>query len=176
MKLKKDTLVQKVLNVLQEIGEMIPAPFETPYAYIRRAGNLDRPRYWRAIGHMKKRGLVHIRSKAGKKFITLTQKGQLTTLLHKAKHFQKPKTWDGKWRLFIFDIPEQARIKRGMLRNLLKKNRFTKLQASVFISPYPINREAIAYLKKTGLSRYIRILRVDEMDETSELKLKYGLR
>ncbi|MCL5435994.1 MAG: CRISPR-associated endonuclease Cas2 [Patescibacteria group bacterium] len=176
MKQKGATLVQKVLKILQEIGEMAPAPFETPYAYIRRAGNLDRARYWRTVEHMKKRGLIRVASKAGKKFISLTSKGQLTVLLDKAKLFQQPKTWDGKWRVLIFDIPEQARQKREHLRRLLKKNGFSKLQASVFISPYPINREGVEYLKRSGLSNYIRILRVDEIDDDAQLKRKYRLK
>lgn len=174
--MKTKTLVQSILNFLQEIGEMMPEPFETPYAYIRRAGNLDRPKYWRAVSHMKKRGLVKVGTKAGKKFISLTKKGQIEILLQKAKSFQKPKTWDGKWRLFIFDIPEQARSKRDQLRHLLKENKFTKLQASVFISPYPINREGIKYLEKSGLSNYIRMLRVDEIDDDKRLKQIFKLK
>ena len=51
----------------------------------------------------------------------------------------------------------------------------TSFQASVFISPFRLNREAVWYLKKTGLIEYIRILRVDEMDEDKHLKKHFHL-
>ena len=85
------------------------------------------------------------------------------------------KRWDGKWRLVIFDIPESSREKRDHLRYLLKQNKFCKLQASVFISPYPLNREALEYLQFSKLFDYIRILRVDEMDNDSDLRKKFKL-
>ena len=56
-----------------------------------------------------------------------------------------------------------------------KKNGFYKLQASVFVSPHPLNREAIKYLKETGLYSYVRILRVDEADDDRDLRKKFGL-
>ena len=104
----------------------------------------------------------------------LTRSGELETLILKAC-LPKPASWDGKWRLIIFDIPESSKDKRNQLRWLIKKNGFTKLQASVFINPYPLNREAVAYLKQTGLMAYIRILRVDEIDSDAALKKHFNL-
>jgi len=49
------------------------------------------------------------------------------------------------------------------------------LQASVFISPHPLNREALIYLRQSGLMEFIRILRVDEMDNDKRLRKKFGL-
>ena len=73
-----------------------------------------------------------------------------------------------------FDIPEDARDKRDSLRSLLKKLGFVKLQASVFINPYPLNREALAYLRQSDLMGYIRIIKVEEMDSDLDLKKKFG--
>ena len=126
------------------------------------------------VSYLKKRGLVKLISKNGQKFLQLTEQGQLEMLVQKIG-IKKQKTWDGKWRLFIFDIPEDVREKRDLLRSLLKRNNFIKLQASVFISPYPLNREAIEYLKVTGLTQYIRILKVDEMDDDTGLRKKFNI-
>jgi CRISPR-associated endonuclease Cas2 len=75
----------------------------------------------------------------------------------------------------MFDIPEDHRDKRDKLRRLLKRNNFIKLQASVFISPYALNKQAVEYLKETGLDEYIRILRVDAIDKDEDLKKKFKL-
>ena len=75
----------------------------------------------------------------------------------------------------MFDIPEGSRDKRDKLRRLLQRSKFVKLQASVFISPFVLNREAISYLKRTGLIDYIRILRVDEIDDDKILRKHFSL-
>ena len=40
-----------------------------------------------------------------------------------------------------------SKPQRHLFRKLLRKNGFYKLQASVFISPYSLNREALEYLR-----------------------------
>ena len=77
--------------------------------------------------------------------------------------------------MVIFDIPEDARDKRGLLRRLLKRNHFIKLQASVFVSPYSLNREAISYLRKIGLINFVRIMKVEEMDNDAALRKAFQL-
>ena len=54
--------------------------------------------------------------------------------------------------------PKERSKKRDQFRWLLKRHGFIKLQASVYISPYPISREAIEYLNKSVLMPYIRII------------------
>jgi len=49
--------------------------------------------------------------------------------------YQKPKKWNGKWYLVIFDIPEKLKYKRDLLRQKLKQLGFGQLQQSVWISP-----------------------------------------
>lgn len=168
MPFKKITLTSRILSTLSEIGEMLPLPFETPYAYIRRAGGISYRQYYRTAQDLKKRRVVEIGRKLGKSFIKLTKKGELEVLLNLAR-YESGKPWDGKWRVVIFDIPEQARKRRDQLRGLLKRNGFKKLQASVFISPFALNRAAVEYLKQTKLIDFIRILRVDEIDDDRDL-------
>jgi DNA-binding transcriptional regulator PaaX len=123
---------------------------------------------------LQQRGWIKWVSKDGQKFLKLTKKGQIEALLAKAR-MPKPQKWDGKWRLVVFDIPEDAADKRVLLRSLLIKSGFIKLQASVYISPYPINREAIQYLEETKLIEYIRIGRLEELDNDKDLKRKFNL-
>ena len=131
--------------------------------------------YKNSVYNLSRRGAIEIIDKNGKRFLKLTRKGELEVLLAKAK-MPKQEKWDGKWRMFIFDIPESAKVQRNQLRSLLKKNNFKKLQASVYVNPYPLNREAVIYLKQTGLMDYIRIIKVEEMDNDKDLKKKFGLK
>jgi phenylacetic acid degradation operon negative regulatory protein len=131
--------------------------------------------YKSSVYNLRRSGVIDIISKDGKKLLKLTKKGQLKVLLAKAQLPEQGK-WDGKWRIILFDIPEGARLQRDQFRGLLKRNNFKKLQASVYASPYPLNREAIEYLRQTRLMAYIRIIKAEEIDDDRDLKKKFSLK
>ena len=72
------------------------------------------------------------------KFISLTPKGQARLDLLEIINWKmnKPKKWDGRWRLLIFDIPEKRKPLREKVRNTLFDIGFQRLQDSVWIYPY----------------------------------------
>jgi CRISPR-associated endonuclease Cas2 len=168
------SLTDIILDNLLNLRGIFPRPYENGYSWARRVRNVSQGEYRQALRRMQQYGLLKITQKNNKKFIELTEDGQLEALLLKAK-LDRPNYWDGKWRLFMFDIPEGSKEKRNVLRTLLKNNSYVKLQASVYISPYPLNREAILYLNNSGLRDYIRILKVEEMDFEKDLLKKFSL-
>src|ERR1700682_3536619 len=85
-----------------------------------------------ALYRLWKKGWIKYVDKEGERFLKLTRHGEIEALLIKT-YFPPQMEWDGKWRMFIFDIPESAKEKRDVLRKLLKKNSFKKLQASVYV-------------------------------------------
>jgi len=72
------------------------------------------------------------------KFIRLTPKGEtkLRQLEHHNYQLLKPKRWDKKWRVLIFDVPEKRRGIRDKVRNIITSVGFMKLQKSVWVYPY----------------------------------------
>ncbi len=124
---------------------------------------------------LKQKGWIHEEYQEGKRISELTKHGELEALFVTMHIVGSAKSWDGKWRLVIFDIPEAASGVRQRLRLLLKGIGFRALQASVYINPYPISRAAIDYLNKSGLIRYIRVLRVDEIDNAKDLYMMFQL-
>ena len=72
------------------------------------------------------------------KFIRLTDKGEkkLRQLENYNFQFEKPKKWDGRWRIIIFDIKEGRKGTREKLRLTLKSIGFARLQNSVWVFPY----------------------------------------
>ena len=172
---KKSEFVSLVLEFLEDVAQLVPRPLESPYAHVKRLRKLTYKEYYDAMYHLHRRGVVRIQKQDGKNFIQLTEKGALETLFEHAG-IEKQNVWDKKWRILTFDIPEDAHLERDRLRSLLKRNNFYKLQASVFIHPFPLNKKAIRYLLEAGLSRYIRIMRVEEMDFDGDLKKHFSLR
>jgi DNA-binding transcriptional regulator PaaX len=105
-----------------------------------------------AIKKLYNRGLIEIIKKAnGEKYARLTQEGRKHLLKFEfeglSKH--KPKKWDKKYRVVIFDIKESTRFSRDDLRYMLLKFGFIRLQNSVWVYPYPC--EGAINLLKTHL-------------------------
>lgn len=72
---------------------------------------------------------------SGKRLHRLTEAGR--NLAHGGRDPEKAwaTQWDGKWRLFLFDIPETESTKRRQLTRALAKAGCGCLQGSVWISP-----------------------------------------
>lgn len=168
------SLSDLILENLFNARGLFSRPYAISYKLAYKRDSLSVREFGQAVSRLSERKLLAVTEKNNKKFIKLTNKGQLEVLMSKSI-LTKPARWDGKWRLFTFDIPEDSKEKRNILRKLLKQNQFCKLQASVYISPYPLNKEAIIYLNQSGLRDYVRILKVEEMDSDAELLKKYNL-
>ena len=76
----------------------------------------------------------------------------------------RPKTWDRKWRIVMFDVLEDDRRVRNFFRNQLKRLGFYELQKSVFVYPYPCKKqmERLSDLYRNGAAiRYVEATYVD---------------
>jgi len=137
------------------------------------------PVYYRvAIHRMKKKGMVKEARRGGKKFLKLTKRGKVQALLCRVEQCPRPhpRTWNGKWWLALFDIPEMGKLLRNRIRKTLKGVGFYCLQKSVYIWPYELPDDLIVYLNDSGLGRYIRLVRVDRLDDDRKLKRMFKLR
>jgi len=82
----------------------------------------------------------------GDRLYRLTETGRLHALGGRDPETQWSRSWDGQWRLVLFDIPMDRHIQRGRLRRYLRNRRFGYLQGSVWVTPDPLHgeREALA--------------------------------
>lgn len=71
--------------------------------------------------------------------------------------------WDKKWRVVIFDIPQELHNKRNRFRKKLKSLGFYKIQKSVFVFPYPCENELAKYCSWLDISEYINIIDADNL-------------
>src|SRR3989338_1597786 len=71
------------------------------------------------------------------------------------------KEWDGKWRIVIFDIPEEKRIIRNLFRRNLKKWGFKHLQKSVWISKRNIFDKLESYINDLGIERWVVVMEIN---------------
>lgn len=106
----------------------------------------------------------------------LTDKGKLKAINF---HFQEMKiktpTWDGKWRIVVFDIPEKIRKGRDALREKLKDLGFYELQKSVFVFPYECRDEINFLIEFFELRKYVRYGVLESIDNDLHLRKIFKL-
>jgi phenylacetic acid degradation operon negative regulatory protein len=72
---------------------------------------------------------------SGKRLHRLTEAGRAVALGGRDPEKAWAQAWDQKWRLFLFDIPEQQKSQRRQLTRALAKAGCGCLQGSVWIAP-----------------------------------------
>lgn len=81
----------------------------------------------------------------------------------------KPKYWDRKWRVVIFDVPHSRKKAREALRNKLKDMDFFQLQKSVWVHPFPCENEIWYVADVFAIRPCIEVLTVDNFNNLSAL-------
>ncbi|MBI2041973.1 MAG: hypothetical protein HYT20_03070 [Candidatus Nealsonbacteria bacterium] len=128
--------------------------------------------------NLKRQGYINIENKNHQIYISLTREGK-----KKAGRFQidslkinKPKKWDKKWRLVIFDIAQLKRLQRNAFRGKLKELGFCPLQKSVWVHPYKCNDEIGLLREFFGLSqKEIRLIIAEDIEEERFLRKIFKL-
>ena len=109
--------------------------------------------------------------------IRLTEKGQarLDFLEMKDWKINKPRKWDGRWRMLIFDIPETRKSLREKIRLTLSSVGFLRLQDSVWIYPYDCE-DLVSLLKADfRVGKDLLYLIVDSVENDKSFKKSFGL-
>jgi len=137
------------------------------------------PSYFnRAVNRLENRGLLEFKkTRDGKTFVRLTKKGQKELLKYQIrdKIIKKPKKWNKKWHVVIFDIKEEARNLREGLRIELINLGFVKLQNSVWVYPYECE-EVVAMIKTYfRIAKDVLYMTVDKIENDKWLKEEFDL-
>ena len=109
--------------------------------------------------------------------LTLTPGGEAALRRLELKEFDvlKPKKWDKRWRVLIFDIPESRKGLRNKVRSTLRAIGFVPLQASVWVYPYDCE-DLITLLKADfRVGNDLLYLIVDQIENDRHLRLEFGL-
>lgn len=180
----RSEIVKDILICLATAGLFYVAA-GSPYFVInlwrnyRRLRRYPKRKFYTAFYRLRKRGCLQVEKRNHQLYLSLTEKGK-----YLAGRFQidslkikKPKKWDKKWRLVIFDISQLKKIFRELLRSKLKELGFYPLQKSVWIHPFSCQDE-IEFLKEFfGLTeREVRLIVAEEIGEDNWLRKIFKLK
>jgi len=87
----------------------------------------------------------------------------------------KQTPWDGKWRLVMFDVPEQWLKVRHTLRRKLKQLGFYHFQRSVFILPYDCRKEIDLITEYLKITPFVHLLTTERFLGDKQLIIKFNL-
>lgn len=107
----------------------------------KRSEDLDK--FYNSFYYLRKKGLLKMEYSGKQLHVSLSKDGKILAEKYSIDKLQikKPKKWDKKWRILIFDIEEKYRTKREALRGKLKELGLYQLQKSVWVCPYHFQEE-----------------------------------
>jgi len=108
--------------------------------------------YEQTLRKMLKAGEIERIIKKGEPYFRITSQGNIKLVREVPLGKRIGKSWDGKWRMVIFDIPEISKVKRENLRKKLKELGLAQWQKSVYITPFDVGQELAEYLVATNLA------------------------
>src|SRR3989338_10639811 len=126
----------------------------------------------RVIKQLAKRNILSVYRIGDDITVEVKDKNNVEIIKYSLKHLldlKKNQVWNGKWFLLIFDIPEEERIKRTLLRNLIREIGFYQYQQSVYVFPYECEDEVSLLKKIVEGEEYIKYIIADRLENQDAL-------
>ncbi len=150
----------RMMRDFRELQELSDAQIREAARYVVRK------KYIRVV--RRARNIVNIElTRAGKK---VRSRAALDAI-----RIEPQKTWDRKWRIVIFDIPNHLKSRRDGFAGALKRIGFRPYQKSVFICPFPCEEELQAIAGYFGVTEYIDIVVAEKVSRSKSLQTVYRL-
>src|SRR3989344_34478 len=144
--------------------------FQTNQGFQRKTTN--------SFYYLKKRGLLEMKRDGHDIHIALTKEGRKLAGKYQIDDLAiaRPKKWDKKWRLIIFDIPATSNIIRDVFRGKLKEFGFCQLQKSIWVYPFECREEVKLLREFLGAdTKQIQVLEVSRMEDERYLRKIFGV-
>ena len=188
MKLKrsqKGELLEKTLNA---IGNAVIAISRHParnslsvYRAIRDFKDLQdaSKRQLQSISrYAVRKKYITVRKSEDSAEIEVTEAGK-KLMQRRALHSLKPKrqkTWDGKWRIVMFDVPNHSKKARDAFAATLKRLGFEHFQKSVFLCPYPCEEELEIVADYYDIADCVEVVIAERITHEDSFKRLFGLK
>lgn len=184
-KYRRGQLALKILYFVS-VGAAIPAVLVAPnmakvlFPLLRGfAKRLESRSYAlkKSLVKLKEDRFLRIEKRGDDYVLVLTEKGRTRVLRGKIETLRipRPKHWDKKWRVILFDIPEQHKKAREALRQKLRELGFYHLQKSCFVYPFECRDEVDFISEFFGVFDHINYVVAESLGGEEELKKFFSL-
>lgn len=109
-----------------------------------------------ALKRLRLQGCVRYDARDSRTPVVLTKRGMARiSRLQFRDILEGKRRWDYLWRVVLFDIPERLRPLRSTLVYDLTMARFFPLQKSVFVCPFPCEKEVRELCARLRIRKYV---------------------
>lgn len=168
---RKKRLEAFAVDVLVRLNDLIGDMENRSLAYVLSGGRMsafanpdwELDRFWtarnrrarRALYALKKQKLIEVQQRGRRVQIALTEAGEQRLLERRIAQAKKYTTNDVV--IVVFDIPEEERKTRLLIRRFLSEHHFTQVQKSVWESPYDVGEAMTAFLATMDVGDWIHV-------------------
>ena len=131
----------------------------------------------RTLTRLEKQKLVSMRVEGTTQIVEITNAGKRKILKYgiEESDIEKPRIWDGYWRMVSYDIPQKQKRVRETFRSYLDCWGFYPFQESVFLHAYPCQKQIEFLREYLGIGQYVRILKVDKIENDGLFRDFFGI-
>lgn len=115
------------------------------------------------VYYLKRKGYIKVKNLEGKTAMILTKNGIEKAVRASFKLGEARKRKDGKWVMIIFDLPQNYKKGRELLRSILRNLGYKLFQQSVWITPYDVSEKTENLLQTHSLDKYVKIFLIEEL-------------
>lgn len=179
-KFDKGEIAEVILSTLLVVG-VVTVAAAMPNAvqlfkYFKPKDASERAKIKRSIEKLRKGGFVEFKGNE-KGLYSLTEKGREKAMRYAIAKIKvaSQKTWDKKWRIVMFDVPEEKVQARRAINFALKRLGCVQYQKSVFITPFPCEKEIDLIGECYMVRKNIRIVVASEVENSEVLKKNFKI-
>jgi len=139
--------------------------------------NKQSKNYSKYFSKLRKQKLIYIKKDGNDDRVCLTENGEKIFLRFNYENLEiKPqKIWDRNFRMIVFDIPEVKRASRDSLREKMKELGLVKFNDSVWVFPYPCQKEIDFIASYWGIGKYVHFALVKDLTNRDRLERYFNL-
>jgi phenylacetic acid degradation operon negative regulatory protein len=168
-------------DLLQFVLRCVSIGIGSVFGIQRELARLDQPPVSKRtlaqkLYYAKRRGYVVVTGNAEAAHYRLEPKGEqkLAQLSFSRIEFS-PQSWDGLWRIVMFDIPESHRSARDEIRRLIKQIGMRQLQQSVWLTPADCRSEFEQLVTAYGVNEHLVFVEAKTITAVERLRKSWGL-
>jgi len=179
-KFDKGEIAEVILSTLLVVG-VVAVAATMPNAvqlfkYFNPKNLSERTKIKRAIEGLRRGGFVEFKGNE-RGLYALTEKGREKAMRYAIAKIKvaSQKTWDKKWRIVMFDVPEEKVQARRAINFALKRLGCVQYQKSVFITPFPCEKEIDLIGECFKVRQNIRIVVASDVENSEVLKKNFRI-
>lgn len=149
--------------------------YRIPFAYYDKFRAKDKDYFYHEMSRLKKSKFVKKYFDGKDYYLELTPKGKklIKSYLTQDLEIKKPAKWDKKWRIVIYDITNDKKDRREILRQKLEHLGFLKLQESVYVFPFDCLTEINLLKSMYYLNTNVQYLVVERIETEIDLLSRF---